>query len=320
MSIEKKIGKYIKLNISSHSPSPSNNANEPKLIKQNDIKPLETLPKSDDTSALPLPLPDEIVQEKQTEREREREYIRELYLRKERTIIKSLQIFSEHNTESNKKIFIKRIPDYSKLNSQNERELYSAIDHIIRKSFIKQQYMSVNDPLSIPLALNDRCDINAKHISNSSSNTNSENTAKQSLINSYANANNKNSYMNVDKLILTLKVQNKSLEFIAIKGIIISLINVINERIGKLLVNCSVDTPDLDCGIFHEIYNEFLVLSNICPLLEQDFCQSLACFKEKYEMSFSLCELFSDLFWDYIFKIREINVSSNHIQYIYNMQ
>lgn len=117
--------------------------------------------------------------------------------------------------------------------------------------------------------------------------------------------------MNVDKLIFKLKIQNKTLEFIAIKGIIISLINVINERIGKLfLVNFSGDTPDIDCGIFHEIYSEFLILSNICPLLEQDFSQSLACFKEKYEMNFSLCELFSDLFWDYIFKIKEINVRS----------
>jgi hypothetical protein len=53
--------------------------------------------------------------------------------------------------------------------------------------------------------------------------------------------------------------------------------------------------------IFSEIYNDFVTKSNICSELEEYFKYSLESFKTKYQMNFTLSELFSDIFWNSIF-------------------
>ena len=53
--------------------------------------------------------------------------------------------------------------------------------------------------------------------------------------------------------------------------------------------------------IFSEIYNDFVTKSNKCSELEEYFKYSLDSFKNKYQMHFTLSELFTDIFWNSIF-------------------
>ena len=133
-------------------------------------------------------------------------------------------------------------------------------------------------------------------------------------------------YSNIDKLINNLKKKNKlkHLEFIAIKAIIIGIINLIEELITNYLQktedtninynlyneeyyysedgeifenNIVIFKPD----IFETIFNDYVSTSNMCPFLENYFIESFNNFRKTYQISFTLTELFTDIFWNYIF-------------------
>ena len=133
-------------------------------------------------------------------------------------------------------------------------------------------------------------------------------------------------YSNIDKLIQKLKKKNnlKHLEFIAIKAIIIGIINLIEELISNYLQksedmniinnlyneeyyfgeddenfenNIIIFKPD----IFKTILNDYLFISNNCRFLENYFIESFNLFRETHQISFTLTELFIDIFWNYIF-------------------
>lgn len=112
-------------------------------------------------------------------------------------------------------------------------------------------------------------------------------------------------YNNLEKLIDKLKDKNKFLEFVAIKGIIISMINLMRDLINDILR----EPEKININIFVRIYDQFVTMSNYCPSLEKDFGGSLEAFKDKYQFSFSLSELFGDIFWDSIFQVGELTVS-----------
>ena len=124
----------------------------------------------------------------------------------------------------------------------------------------------------------------------------------------------------IDKLICTLKEKNKYFEFIAIKSIMISLSNLMTELIksylakNEKLVEDNEDKKKLDFdfekienlnllegNIFEEIYNDYINKSNISSELEDYFISSFDNFRKKYQMSFTLSELFRDIFWNSIF-------------------
>ena len=125
-------------------------------------------------------------------------------------------------------------------------------------------------------------------------------------------------YSNIDKLVCNLKKKDKHLEFSAIKAIIIAMINLSGEMI-KNYINKSKDSMKslnktlfmgqedeaiielFDPFIFQSIYNDFVSTCNMCPFLENYFIESFNCFRQKYQMSFTLSELFTDIFWDCIF-------------------
>ena len=133
-------------------------------------------------------------------------------------------------------------------------------------------------------------------------------------------------YSNIDKLIHNLKKKNnlKHLEFIAIKAIIIGIINLIEELISNYLQksedmninnnlyneeyylcedyenfenNIIIFKPD----IFETILDDYTSTSNKCRFLENYFIESFNHFRETYQISFTLNELFIDIFWNYIF-------------------
>lgn len=220
---------------------------------------------------------------------------KEIFTRNEMVIIKALIYCNKANNEPNITNFIPRSPNYSnKDNSQKEKDLYNAIDRLIQNKLIEQQSYSLSDALA----------------SINSSAHDNENDGNQH--------NSSCSYANIDKLINKSKQTNAFIEFIAIKAIMISLINIINERLQKIFnLNFSGDANDVDCDIFNDIYIEYTIMSTIYSFLERDFALSFNRFKAKYEMNFSFKDLFRDIYWDYIFKIRQLNVSIiciNHYQ------
>ena len=132
---------------------------------------------------------------------------------------------------------------------------------------------------------------------------------------------------NIEVLIKNLKEENKFFEFIAIKSIMISIANLMTELINSYLAkneklmmiseNKGDRNFDFDFGkeelniieanIFEDIYNDFVTQSNLCSSeLEEFFIISLDCFRKKYQMNFTLSELFTDIFWNSIFHNKEL--------------
>ena len=122
-----------------------------------------------------------------------------------------------------------------------------------------------------------------------------------------------------------LKEENKFYEFIAIKSIMISITNLMKELIhnylekNKKLMMISENKEDrnfdlgkeemniIEANIFEDIYNDFIFKSNLCSSdLEEFFILSLNCFRKKYQMNFTLSELFTDIFWNSIFHNKEL--------------
>ena len=134
-----------------------------------------------------------------------------------------------------------------------------------------------------------------------------------------------------DKKICNLKEKNKSFEFIVIKSLMISITNYMTELISSYInyyekivennkkkIEEEQERDNVDFSqeneneeellkfsgfdeIYSEIYNDFVTKSNICSELEEYFKYSLESFKAKYQMNFTLSELFSDIFWNSIF-------------------
>ena len=125
-----------------------------------------------------------------------------------------------------------------------------------------------------------------------------------------------------DKKICNLKEKNKIFEFIVIKSLMISITNYMTELTNsylsfyqkmkknyeKKLEEQTEENEDDDSlksntfgEIFSEIYNDFVTKSNKCSELEEYFKYSLDSFKNKYQMHFTLSELFTDIFWNSIF-------------------
>ena len=131
-------------------------------------------------------------------------------------------------------------------------------------------------------------------------------------------------FNDIDKLISGLKEKNKNFEFIAIKAIMISVTNLVNEMIqnyiekNERLINNLINEGNLEfekfenfnvfeVNIFEDIFDDFVSLSNLCSSeLEELFILSFNNFREKYQMNFTLSELFTDIFWNSVFHNKKL--------------
>jgi hypothetical protein len=194
------------------------------------------------------------------------------------------------NLSDNEKIFIaslipieeegnssKEIFDCSKLNLESEEyKFYNAIGRVVHQ--IMHKKLKIN--CEYYKNLNNTCEI---------------------------------SHENIDKLINKEKLNNKKLEFIAIKSIIISFTSFISELIKNYInmIENEIDDYDneddylsyifLNSEIFNIIYIDFESNLDNCKIIEKDFMKSLNNFREKYQMSFNLNQLYTDIFWNCIF-------------------
>ena len=113
-----------------------------------------------------------------------------------------------------------------------------------------------------------------------------------------------NNYL--EKIIEKKQKDNKEIEFIAIKTIIISMMNITTEMtciyLQTLVKNTNNNNENsFDIKDFKIIHDEYVLVSNYCTTLENYFQKSFENFKNKYQINFTLSELFTDIFWNSLF-------------------
>jgi hypothetical protein len=105
-----------------------------------------------------------------------------------------------------------------------------------------------------------------------------------------------NSFPEINKSIYKIIEKNKNFEFFSIKSIMVSFVNLVSE-----LVNNYLEEKEKN-NIFEIIYNDFLLKSNLCSAeLEDIFSLNLDNFQKKFKLTFTLNELFTQIFWNFIF-------------------
>lgn len=126
--------------------------------------------------------------------------------------------------------------------------------------------------------------------------------------------------------ILLFEQDNEAFKFFSFKSIVIGLyILVINwlsnshfkiyldhikEKNISMENNKSSDAStsnNLNLDIFIELMDKYNTIKDICSFLEKDFKDIIDNFQQKANIKFCLCELLTDLYWDYVFKIHDIN-------------
>ena len=193
----------------------------------------------------------------------------ELNIKKKNIIIKSLIYFNRDNIANGIENFRKRIPDLNKSKYEDDNK------------FEKNIYLRIED--RIREILNKyKCD-------------------KLSQLRDFEN----------NYILRIINFQKKSInyKYICIKGIIIGLLNIINDWIGKEYLKSSEEKNDYESDEFIlEIVEKYEILKKICIFLEKDFILFIDEFKEEYKLEFKLVYIFTDLYWDYVFRIKEINI------------
>lgn len=126
--------------------------------------------------------------------------------------------------------------------------------------------------------------------------------------------------------ILLFEQDNEVFTYFSFKSIVIGLyIFVINwlsnshfkiylehikEKNNSMENNNNSDSPpdnNLNLDIFIELMDKYNTIKDICSFLEKDFKDIIDNFQQKTNIKFCLCELLTDLYWDYVFKIHDIN-------------
>ena len=110
--------------------------------------------------------------------------------------------------------------------------------------------------------------------------------------------------------ILSMESLNDKLLFFGFKSIVLNLYVLVIRWLSKChfkayLKYIKVDNIYLD--IFIELMEKYNKIKDICPFLEKDFKEIIENFQQKKNIKFCLCELLTDMYWDYIFKIHKIN-------------
>ncbi|MCQ2819681.1 MAG: hypothetical protein MJ252_20645 [archaeon] len=99
-----------------------------------------------------------------------------------------------------------------------------------------------------------------------------------------------------------LKNEVKSLNYLPVKAILISMVNLMHEIIKEFIENF-MERQD---NFFSELYEQFSLMENIIPYIEKEYSSTLKEFKATFPISFTLTELFGEIFWDCTFRYSEI--------------
>ena len=131
-------------------------------------------------------------------------------------------------------------------------------------------------------------------------------------------------YENIDSSICKLKCTNKNIEFISIKSIFISFYNLTCEYIQKYMEINEYNKNNNYCeySIFEYVINDYVYINDKLKFLNNDFKQSLDCFKNAFNISFSLEDLFKDIFFNAVFHNQVLGFQYIHafVSHNYNIK
>ena len=119
--------------------------------------------------------------------------------------------------------------------------------------------------------------------------------------------------------ILLLEDANEKYLFFSFKSLVIGInnliINWLSNSYFKFYLNkikekqiSFEDDNKINLDIFIKLMDKYNIIKDICLFLEKDFKKIIDNFQTKKKMKFCLCELITDLYWDYLFKIHPINI------------
>ena len=213
-------------------------------------------------------------------------------------------LFEKDEIKSLKGVFLKT--EFNELNSHvSKLKNLNIIERCILNSIIQIQLNSkgINTPITFNSDKNDKSNIIFFNTINlichkalhQNGNCSIFDNYNKSLLESCAllKINSIDNLKIIDQIIINQK--NKTYEFLAIESVIISLNSIMIE-----LVNDYSKVEDKN--VFEFIYNDFLKKKEICiNELESYFTSSFGNFKKKYQIDFTLSELFIDIFWNIIF-------------------
>ena len=118
--------------------------------------------------------------------------------------------------------------------------------------------------------------------------------------------------------ILLLEESNEKYLFFSFKSIILGINNLIIfwlsnsyfriylNKIKEQKISLSLDN-NINLDIFIELMDKYNIIKDICQYLEKDFKTIIDNFQNKKKIKFCLCELLTDLYWDFLFKNHHIN-------------
>ena len=110
--------------------------------------------------------------------------------------------------------------------------------------------------------------------------------------------------------ILSIESQNDNLLFFGFKSIVLSLYILVIRWLSKCHFKIYlryITENNIYLEIFIELMEKYNKIKDICPFLEKDFKEIIENFQQKKNIKFCLCELLTDIYWDYVFKIHKIN-------------
>ena len=113
------------------------------------------------------------------------------------------------------------------------------------------------------------------------------------------------------KLLDVLKEKFTNIEIFVFKSLITSIMNFILdwainiENLDSFFEN-DYNNPS-DSEKFIIIFEKFNQMMNVCQKIEKNFNIIFEKIKKEIEFEFTLIELFTDLFWDFIFRIHQLN-------------
>ena len=110
--------------------------------------------------------------------------------------------------------------------------------------------------------------------------------------------------------ILSIESQNDNLLYFGFKSIVLSLYILVIRWLSKCHFKIYlryITENNIYLEIFIELMEKYNKIKDICPFLEKDFKEIIENFQQKKNIKFCLCELLTDIYWDYVFKIHKIN-------------
>ena len=119
-----------------------------------------------------------------------------------------------------------------------------------------------------------------------------------------------NELKEIVKNIKTFNQKYKNFNNIGFRSIIMSLISLIADLLSEINVKIhrkKFSNKGKNINIFIDLITKYNKIKKICPLIENDFYDFIKLFEKENNMKISLNALFTDFYWDYVFKIFHLN-------------